>query len=200
MSDEEGNGGKSVEVSVNKWLRLSGVPYRHIKKSSAKLVFSPVEFVSKTGRVIIGQEEQSSLYMAIMDRVSCLGESALYGIGSNPTETAAYQMAVSICRAFTEYCFSNRGVARITWIDLATPDWSFLKSENCDDVVVIHGLSDSSEPRRFELAKDFIRKSSDCTIFVLATTDNIIDMVIRRLGLQPTGVCQLSTMRVNIVV
>jgi len=191
----------SSSTGVDKWLRLSGVPFRHIKKSVAKYQFSLVEFVSSGGgRVAIKPDEQQDCYQELYTKIGCLGESALYGIGSNPTEVASYQFAVEICRAYTEYCFNSRLVAKIKWIDLAAPDWSYLKSSELQEIVVIHGISDASDPKRLEQAKDFIRKSSDCTILVVATTVNIVDMIIRKLGLQPTAIWQLSTIRTNIII
>lgn len=188
------------DVGVSKWLRLSGVPYRYLKRTTPKLTYVAVEcFVGANNRIFISQEEQKKVIDTLYEKIAYIGESALYGVGSNPTETASYQLVVDLCWRYSALCFEERSLARIKWIDLAAPDWNYLKSNEEWDIVVIHGLSDGSEPKRLEQAKDFIRKSYDCTIFILSTTSNIADFVIRKLGLQPSAVCQLSGVKINTV-
>jgi hypothetical protein len=158
-----------------------------------------MDYVGSSGRLFITAEEQKACVQELHKNLGSLGDSAVYGIGSAPTENGSYHFAVDLCRKYADLVFQHRGVPKIKWLDMGMPDWSFLKTTEDNEIIVIHGLSDNSEPKRFELAKDFARHSSDCTILILATTSNILDIVIRRLGLAPSAVWQLSTVKTNIV-
>lgn len=176
-------------------LALSGLPLQYLKKevSLDQFNFNVVTLKYQERIITVDPKIQSQFLRDVLSKVNTIGQSALYTIGSFPTEQAAYELATIICRSYNEYKLSEAQVPDIIWIDLGVPDWSFLKDHARNpDIVVVHGVYDSSENQRLELARDFVRRSNSSTVFLLANTSNILDFTVNRIGTMPDVCWQLG--------
>ena len=180
----------------DKLLALSGVPVNFLKKPVAleQLNFMPSSIAYSPSNVVVIQSEyQSTFIKDLLANISCVGESSTYVIGSYPTDQASYQLATLITKAYFDHIQTNGVYPKIKWVDLGSPDWDFLKSDNDCSLLVVHGISENtSDNRRLELAKDFLRKGVHTTRIILAVTPNILTYAITRLEISPDGVFQLS--------
>lgn len=176
-------------------LALFGVPVSYLTKpiTIKQLNFFPCSMSYNTANTtVIQAETQYNFLKDILSDIEFIGESGVYAIGSCPVDQPSYQLATMITKTYYDYISEHKIYPQIKWIDLGNPDWGFLKSdENCS-LLVVHGLSENSENKRYELAKDFLRKSSCSTKIVLVTTSNILNFAITKLELSPDGVFQLD--------
>ena len=188
----------------DKLLALSGVPVMYLKKPVTidQFNFLPTSLAYAVNNVTVIQSEyQRNFLKDLIENVSCFGEPCAYAIGSYPTDQAAYQLATLLTRAYYDYLNENKVYPRIKWIDLGSPDWEFLKSDEQCNFLVIHGLSEaSSDNRKFEIAKDFYRKATYATKIVLAVTPNILTFVTTKVEVSPDGVFQLTKTTNRVVV
>jgi len=184
-------------------LALSGVPISYIKKpvNIEQFNFLPTTITYSPKEVTVIQSEyQSKFILEFIDKIACIGEPSTYAIGSYPTDQASYQLAVLITKTYYNSIVGHNIYPTIKWIDLGSPDWEYLKSEDGYSLVVIHGISEnSSDPRRFDIAKDFVRKGNGTKI-LLAVTSNILNFVINKIEIYPDGVWQLARTTNRVVV
>ena len=175
-------------------LAVSGVPVTYLKKKilPSQLHFGGTSVQSTKGTFLINPKSQSAALDDVLDNIDALGGSGLYGIGSFPTEQAAYELSTLICREFFNFWYAQGEMAYVKWVDLGCPDWSFLKSSEHSDLTILHGLSEQADDKKIEIAKDFIRRTESATTIVLATTPNILKFVVGKLGTQPDIVWQLA--------
>jgi hypothetical protein len=180
----------------DKLLALSGVPINFLKKPieieqfnfmSSTMAYSP------SSVVVIQADYQAKFIRELIDNISCVGESSTYAIGSYPTDQASYQLATLLTKAYFEHISATGIYPKIKWIDLGCPDWDFLKSSEECALLVVHGISENtSDNRKIELAKDFLRKGIHTTRVILAVTPNILTYAITKLEVSPDGVFQLN--------
>jgi hypothetical protein len=178
----------------DKVLYLSGVPMRNLKNrvSPADLSFTVTSMANRKRTVTITAKRQQEVLAELILNIDSIGESGLFAIGSHPTEQAGYDLATFItCTFFNETFYAGK-VPEVKWIDLGRPDWEFLRSNDTCDLCVIHGLSITSEPKRFDLARDFIHRAESCTIILVANADNILNFIVENIKVSPDIVWQLS--------
>jgi len=183
-------------------LALSGVPINYIKKPIElnQLNFAPTMLqAGKNNLTVINPDQQLNLLLDFFNNLSYVGEPANYYIGSYPTDQASYQMAAMITSIYYEYTQKERIYPKIKWIDLGAPEYDYLQSDEKDALIVIHGLSDNSDVKRIELAKDFIRKCANTTKIILATTPQILNFAVLKMGVSPDAVFQLSKTTTRLV-
>ena len=175
-------------------LHLSGVPISYLKKDIdiTKLGFMPTSFGEDSSRILIPPVRQVEILNAVTSDVTKLGASGLYAIGS-VLEAPSYDLATVITRLFYETTvISGKKVPNIKWVDLGRPSWAYLKSDEDFDIVAIHGVSESSDIKRLELCKDFMRRSEASTILLICVTPNILQFVTTKFACQPDAVWQLG--------
>lgn len=184
-------------------LALSGVPINYLKKivSVEQLNFAPASITYSAKDVTVIQSEyQHNFLINLLENISYVGESCTYAIGSFPTDQAAYQLATIITKKYYEYVTEYKVYPTIKWVDLGSPDWNYLKSDDSYSLLIVHGLSEaSSDFKKLEVAKDFLRKCN-ATKIVLAVTANILSFAIMKLELYPDGVFQLSKTTNRVVI
>jgi hypothetical protein len=175
-------------------LYLTGAPLTYIKKNvdPAKFSFVPVSSRQEKTPLVISPQSQSSLFQALHTDIAKVGGAALYGVGSAPTDAPAYEFLTYYCRLFLQHRYESKMIPKVKWVNLGTPDWDFLKSSEEKDIVVIHNITDESENKRWDLARDFISRNEGCTVFVLVNTPDILGSVQNKLRMTPDGVFQLG--------
>jgi len=175
-------------------LALSGAPITYLKKkiTPAQLHFVTTSVQAAKGTFIINPKSQSAALSDVLENIDALGGPGLYVVGSYPTEQAGYELATLVSREFFNFQFSQGDMGLVKWIDLGHPDWDFLKSTEECDLAVIHGLSEQTELKKLEIAKDFIRRTESATTIIIATTPNIMKFVVEKLGNNPDIVWQLA--------
>jgi len=175
-------------------LALSGAPVTYLKKhiNPSQLHFVTTSVQGPKGTFIISPKSQSDALADVLENIDALGGSGLYVVGSFPTEQPGYELSTLVSREYFNYWFSQGEMAQVKWIDLGRPDWDFLKSSDDCDLAVIHGLSEQTEDKKLEIAKDFIRRTESATTLVLASTPNILKYVVDKLGNNPDIVWQLA--------
>ena len=193
--------------SLEKHLRLLaifGVPvnYLHKQVQIHQFNFAPtfMRFTKDTDTVIAA-DYQYNFIIELFKNIKYIGEPSTYAIGSHPTDQSSYQLATLITYVYYEYIRQEKVYPHIKWIDLGCPDYDFLKSDEPVSLLVIHGLSEtSSEPRKLELAKDFLRRGANATRILLAVSPNILTYFITKLEMTPDAVFQLLKTTNRIVV
>lgn len=181
-----------------KLLALCGVPLSYLKKPVQfhQLNFAVTSFLDQKNpeakEIKIQPDYQRMFLLDFFKNMKHLGDPTLYAIGSYPTNQSAYQLATMITSTYFEYIKGEKRVyPNCKWIDLGCPEYAFLKTNADTSLLILHGLSESSDTRRLELTKDFIRKGSNTTTIVLANTSNILQFIIGKLENQPDAVFQL---------
>jgi len=175
-------------------LALSGVPVTYLKKaiSPNQLHFVMTSAQATKGTFIIKPESQQKALADVLENIDALGGSGLYMVGAYPTEQPSYELATLISREFSNYWYVQGEMPLVKWVDLGRPDWEYLKSSEQYNLVVIHGLSDQTETKKLEIAKDFIHRTESSTTIVLSTTSNILKFSIEKLASSPDIVWQLT--------
>lgn len=185
-------------------LALCGVPvsYLHKPVQIHQLNFAPTIMQhTKDNATAIAADYQYNFLIEFFKNIKYMGDSSLYAIGSHPTDQSSYQLATLITTTYYEYIRKEKVYPKIKWVDLGCPDYEFLRSDEDVSLLVIHGLSEmSSEPRKLEIAKDFLRRGSNSTCIILAVTSNILNYVITKLEVSPDAVFQLLKTTNRIVV
>lgn len=188
----------------DKLLAISGVPINFLKKpvTVEQFNFAPTTIAySPTSVTVIQAEYQFNFLKELLQNISYIGEPSTYVIGSYPTDQASYQLATMITKTYFDHASSDGIYPKVKWIDLGSPEWDFLKSDDACSLLVVHGLSEStSDNRKVEMAKDFLRKGTHTTRIVLAVTPNILNYAIMKLELSPDGVFQLNKTTNRVVV
>ena len=178
----------------NRMLYLSGVPISYLKKSMSPKQFS-FAITSMRGNgdsvVTIDPNQQKNYFLDLLGSIEHIGSDVLYAIGSFPTDQAAYQMAAMISKDFYEYQVSE-APPKVKWIDLGRPDWEFLNSDEDCQLLVIHGLSHTSDKKRLERAKDFLHRCENATRIILANVQNVLHFAVHDMGVSPAAVWQLT--------
>lgn len=179
---------------ADKILYLSGVPIRCLKNpvEAQALSFAGTSLSRGKKTLNITPARQAEVFQELLSNIDSVGYSSLYAIGSYPTEQASNDMAALVTRSFFQEKFNKGTVPEIKWIDLGRPDWEFLKSGESCDLAVIHGISDTSELKRLDLARDFCRRCESATTLVLACVENILKFTVNNLKLSPDVVFQLA--------
>lgn len=175
-------------------LHVCGVPTSYLKKivSPQQLSFDIITLTNTRPAKTITPKDQLEVFQELLKNLDCIGQSALYGIGSFPTDQAAYQMSTIITKSYYDYSINNSHYPNIKWIDVARPDWDFLKSKETCDLLFVHGVTSNSDSRRIELTRDFIHRADNATKFIVTFTPKILGFLTHTLGLSPDGVFQLT--------
>lgn len=175
-------------------LALSGAPISYLKKkiSPSQLHFVTTSVQAAKGTFIISPKSQTTALGDVLENIDALGGPGLYVVGSFPTQQAGYELGTLISREFFNFQFAQGEMGLVKWIDLGHPEWDFLKSSEECDLAVIHGLSEQTETKKLEIAKDFLRRTEAATTIVIATTPNIMKFVVEKLGTNPDIVWQLA--------
>jgi hypothetical protein len=177
-------------------LYLSGVPLSYLRNpvDPSGFSFQNVSLTRKDKSLLfLESKRQADFFKVFQGSIKNVGASSFYGVGSFPTEQASYEFGAYISNLFFETSFTKTFVPSIKWVDLGSPDWSYLKDLDVEyHLVVLHGMADTSDPKRFEIAKDFLRRADSSTVLLLATTENIITFCEQRLSKTPDGVWQLN--------
>jgi hypothetical protein len=181
---------------TDRLLALSGIPIRVLSKFSKSRDFQGFGFASVSHRLgdqvlIISGERQVSYCMELQKDIKVLGAGGSIAVGSSPTDGPGYNFATKLCRDYYAVLDSNRELPHIRWIDLGSPDWEYLREDQANDVVVIHGVTEESDNRRLETARDFLRHNDTATKIVLATTSNILEFTSVKFKMVPDAVFQL---------
>lgn len=176
-------------------LALCGVPVNYLHKPAQihQFNFAPTSVTyGKDNTTVISADYQYNFLIEFFKNIKYVGEPTTYAIGSHPTDQSSYQLATLITTTYYEYIKKEKIYPQIRWIDLSSPDFDFLRSDEKVSLLVIHGLSESSsEIKKLELAKDFLRRGVNTTRIVLATTPNILNYIIMSLEISPDAVFQL---------
>jgi len=193
--------------SLEKHLRLlalCGVPvsYLHSPAQIHQFNFAPTVIqYGKEDATVISADYQYNFLIDFFKNIKYMGEPSTYAIGSHPTDQSGYQLATLISVVYYEYIRKEKIYPHIKWIDLGVPDFEFLKSDEPTSLLVIHGLSEtSSDARKLEMAKDFLRRGVNATRILLAVTPNILGYMITKLETTPDAVFQLLKTTNRIVV
>lgn len=185
-------------------LALCGVPIPYLKNPAQihQFNFAPtVMNFSANNNVTISSDYQYNFLIEFFKNIKYVGEPSIYAIGSYPTDQSSYQLATLITTTYYEYTRKEKVYPQIKWIDLGAPDFEFLRSDEEVSLLILHGLSAaSSELRKLEVAKDFLRRGANTTCMLLAVTPNILNYVISSLEINPDGVFQLLKTTNRIVV
>jgi hypothetical protein len=159
-------------------LALCGVPVNYLSKPVQIHQFNFTPTLIKYGKedpTVISADYQYTFLIEFFKNIQYVGDPTTYAIGSHPTDQAAYQLATMITTTYHEYIRKEKIFPHIKWIDLGNPDYEFLRSDERVSLLVLHGLSEeSSESRKLELTKDFLRRGVNTTRIVLAVTPNIL--------------------------
>ena len=177
-----------------KLLALCGVPINYLKKPIQihQLNFAPTSLQNSKTDVSIPPDYQYTFLLEFFKNMEFIGESSLYAVGSFPTNQPGYQLASLITTTYFDYTQKEKKVyPDCKWIDLGCPDYNFLKTNSNTPLLIVHGLSETSDTRRLELAKDFIRNGANTTTIILANTSNIFQYAVNKLEVQPDAVFQL---------
>ena len=175
-------------------LFLSGVPLTCLKNpvTPKDLNFSFTSYRTVEKTVTISIQRQQQVLLDLLDNIDQLGESGLFAIGSHPTEQAGYDLAAMLSIHFFNSLFKEGQLPEVKWIDLGRPDLEFLLSDEPCDLCVIHGLSNTSDDRRCDKARDFIHRTEYCTTILVASTDQILKFMVSKMKTSPEIVWQLS--------
>jgi hypothetical protein len=178
----------------DKILYLSGVPLNCLKSpiTVKDLNFTITSLANRKQTVNITAARQQEVLYELIRSIDSIGDTGLFGVGSYPTEQAAYDLSTLITRTFFNKVFKEGRVPEVKWIDLGRPDWEFLHSNESCDLCVIHGLSNTSDDTRLNRAKDFIHRTEFCTTILLANTENILKYIVGKVNVSPDIVWQLS--------
>ncbi len=174
-------------------LALSGVPIRSLKKKKTP-TFGFTQTACKIGDhvTILHGESQLSYYTQMFENIAGLGSGGTMAIGSFPTDEPCYDLAVLLCRNYYLAIEAQKQLPRIKWIDLGSPAWDYLREDSsCNDIVVVHGIAESSENRRFEQARDFLKHGDTATKILLAATPNVLEFWHHKLHMSPDAAFQL---------
>lgn len=193
--------------SLEKHLRLlalCGVPIPYLQKQMQihQFNFAPtsIQYGNETSTVI-SADYQYNFLLDFFKNIKYVGDPSTYVIGSFPTDQSAYQLAALITVTYYDYAKKEKVYPLIKWIDLGSPDFDFLKSDENVSLLVIHGLSEnSSENRKLELAKDFLRRGANSTRIILSVSPNILTYAIKHIEITPDAVFQLLRTTNRIVV
>jgi hypothetical protein len=180
----------------HKVLHLSGIPVAYLKKNCSKesFKFLPVGISIPNNQIFLSLQEQSLMFSTLLEKIDQIGSPILYGVGSSPVDQAAVSFGSFLSKAYYENSLERKIYPKVKWIDVGTPDWSFKSEGDQPDLLVVYGLSEKSDPRKLEIAKDFIRHFDISTKLVLAETSNILSYMINNLGMFPQAVWQLDSL------
>lgn len=183
-----------MAATNDRLLYLSGAPLSYLKTALPldSLSITPLSYVSPTGQRMLDVNSQKQILQLLTEKLNLFGQPATYLAGATPVDKPCYDLAITLCRMYYTYCGSIKRVPEVKWFDIGNVDWAYLKSDCAPQLVVFHGLTDQSEGKKIELARDLIRQYEDTTVFVLANTKNIADYAINKMGMSPSGVFQLS--------
>ena len=178
-------------------LCISGVPLSHLKKSidPSKFLFYHTSYQNQNNpqsTILIQPDTQQQFFHHVLHKIEAFGNSGLYAIGSFPTKQAGEQLGTLITKRFNDHAMAQAQYPRIRWIDVGRPNFDFLKSSEECDLVAVFGLTDQSDNRKMELARDFIRRSEGSAVLLIATTPNILTFAIEKIKEQPKIVWQLG--------
>ena len=186
---------------TDKILALSGIPLNMLTKadSTGNSNFKPVVYKSQHASdteppIQITMPQQAQYHQLLLQKSNLLGSALTLGIGGFPSDQPATDLAINLCRLYYEGSQTKENaIPFLKWIDLAYPDWDFLNNyETQKAVIIINGMADSSDPKRIERAKDFIRKADGSTCIYIAHTQNILHFSFEKLGITPDSVFQLG--------
>lgn len=188
-----------------RYLALCGVPINYLYKQIQihQFNFAPTsvclnKFAETT---VIPADYQYNFLIEVFKNLQYFGEPSTYAVGSFPTDQASYQLATLITVTYYEFIRKEKIFPKIKWLDLGNPDYEFLRSDEAVSLMVIHGLSEnSSDPKKLEMAKDFLRRGVNATRILLATTQNILTYTIMSLEVEPDAVFQLMKTTNRIVI
>jgi len=178
---------------VDRILALSGVPTVYLTKPiEPNFSFQTVSSSDVQRPLIVHAQTQHLFFHQLCEQVLSLGSNGLYLFGSYPTEQPVYEIATFMTKKYFSMELTQKQFPSIKWINLGRPDWSFLKSDEETDFAVIHNLTENSDQRRLDMARDFIHRCSQSTTLVLTASSNILDFSFRKLNVSPYGFFQLN--------
>jgi hypothetical protein len=142
---------------ANKICYLSGVPEVFLK-NNADFSFSKISYTdSKTKKpIIISATSQKDVFTRLFD-AEVINSNLVIGIGSDSTEDAPMQAAVSLLKFAIEKLphLKFEVVNLALYEDQETKKEFFQKDEL--DLLVIHGITKESSESRIQVCRDFIR-------------------------------------------
>jgi len=179
-----------------KVLHLSGVPITCLKKDINREAFKfmPVGVNTPSGPIALGIQDQLVMFSMLLEKITQIGSPILYAVGSHPTDQSALMFGTFLTKTLYQSRLQERSIPQIKWIDVGSPDWSFKTDGDPPDLLVVYGLGDKSDHRKFEVAKDFLRHFEMSTKILLAETQNILSFSITNLGQSPQAVWQLDSL------
>lgn len=182
-------------------LALSGVPLNLLTKDSSKgnMNFKTIAYRSPQASeneppIHVTIPQQVQYFDSLIEKSNLLGSALTLGIGGFPSDQPATELAIMLLRLYygANQTLEN-AIPLVKWIDLAYPDWDFLNNyESQKAMIVITGMSQASDSKRLERARDFIRKAEGSTCLYLCHTDNILNFSFEKLGITPDSVFQLG--------
>lgn len=187
--------------STDRLLALSGVPIRVLKKKIQPKNFSFCQVSCKVNDhvQILPADRQHSYFMQTVQNIEEFGSGGVVAVGSAPTENPCYEFATFLCREYYVAIEARRQLPHIRWIDLGSANWDYLKEESTNDIVVISGISDNSENRRIEQARDFLSHQDSATKILLAATTNILEFCNSKIHRTPDAAFQLIKTAARVV-
>jgi hypothetical protein len=127
-------------------------------------------------------------------QVFSFGKGNIYAVGAFPVSLPENQFVLNFARKFIQENLVAGILPKFLWIDLAAPPWDFLKENHDVKFCVISNISDTSDPKRFEIARDFIQAADPATVFICAITRNILNLCINNLHFMPSGAFQMGVL------
>lgn len=180
---------------VDKILHISGAPLSALKATQVSLDKFPfqetnclIENIMKS----VSAGAQKKFSASLDAQVSLFGKGGIYAVGSFPISLAENQFVLHFARKLIAHNLSKGILPKVLWIDLGAPPWDFLREQHDTKFCIISNFSDTSDPKRFEIAKDFISAADPATVFICAVTKNILNFCVNHLNFMPNGVFQIG--------
>lgn len=174
-------------------LHASGVPISYLDRKVPKFNYANVSATLPDRTIMITPKRQVETYNSLLASMDTFGQSCLYLVGTTPTEQPGYEFLTKISKDYTTHCLTQKTMPKIRWIDMCNPPWDELKEEEPENnIVVIHNITDNSDDRRWNTARDFILKNQDVTVFVHIVSAFALQSMINKMGMVPDGAWQLT--------
>ena len=182
---------------VDKILHVCGAPLSALKANKVSLEKLPFQetncLIEKTMRSV-SSAAQKKFSAALDAQVSSFGRGGIYAVGAYPISLAENQFVLHYARKFINESLNTGILPKFLWIDLAAPPWDFLKENQDVKVCVISNISETSDAKRFEIARDFINAADPATVFICAITKNILNFCVNNLHCMPSGAFQMGVL------
>lgn len=180
---------------VDKILHVCGAPLSALKAKNIpleKIPFQETNCLIENSMRSISAAAQKKFSSALDSQISLFGRGGIYAVGAHPVSSSENQFVLHYARKLVNDNLTVGMLPKVLWIDLAAPPWEFLKENHDIKFCVISNISETSDLRRFEIARDFINAADPATVFICAITKNILNFCVNNLHFMPSGAFQVG--------